>query len=106
MRINLQKDVFMNKKTLSIALIMLCLTTVFAFAASAIVTFSEHSITVKSDGAAIKEVELCIIYLDATDIRRETSLTVSNIPRGTSGKTVPFNIGKVIGAYSTYCIVE
>ena len=96
----------MNKKILSMALIMLCLTAVFAFAASAIVTYSDHSITVKSDGAAIKEVELCVIYLDAAGNRQETSLRVSNIPRGNTGKTIPFNIGKVIGAYSTYCIVE
>jgi type 1 fimbria pilin len=102
-----------NKKILSlgIALIMLCLAATVAFAAEPEVTCSTNSITVKSDGAAIKEVELCVIYLDAAGVRRETSLKVTNIPakpsRGANiGKTVPFNLGKVQGAYSTYCVVE
>ena len=89
---------------------MLCLTAVFVFAASAIVTYSDNNIRVKSDGAAIKEVALCVIYLDAAGRRQETSLKVYNVPSSTAKpinyKDTPFTIGKVIGAYSTYCVVE
>jgi len=97
----------MNKKffVAGIALIMLCLVVTVAFAAAdAKVEYDNYSVTVWNRGnGTIPKVELCIIYMDDAGKRQETSATFYNVTRTKQRK--PFNLGRVIGAYSTYCAV-
>jgi hypothetical protein len=95
----------MNKKfvTIGIVLILLLATVSIAFA-DAGVSYTNNSVTVWNSGRGrLTTVELCVIYMDAANVRRETSMSFSNV---TSKKqTKSFNLGKVIGAYSTFCPV-
>jgi hypothetical protein len=94
----------MNKKTLIIALIVLFVTATVAFASSAGVSYTDNSVTVWNTGTGkLSTVELCVIYIDAAGIRRETSMSFSNVRA--QKQTKSFNLGKVIGAYSTFCAV-
>ncbi|MDR1253140.1 MAG: hypothetical protein LBK62_13420 [Treponema sp.] len=93
----------MNKKiwVIGIALIMLCTAVAVVFA-DAGVSYTDHSVTVWNTGRGrLSKVELCVIYMDAANVRRETSMDFSNVT--STRQTKSFNLGKVIGAYSTYC---
>ncbi|MDR0645089.1 MAG: hypothetical protein LBG05_09360 [Treponema sp.] len=93
----------MNKKILviGIALIMLCMVVAVVFA-DAGVSYTDHSVTVwNTVKGKLSKVELCVIYMDAANVRRETSMDFFNVT--SKRQTIAFNLGKVIGAYSTYC---
>ncbi|MCL2237548.1 MAG: hypothetical protein FWC05_04730 [Treponema sp.] len=95
----------MNKKFLiiGIALIMLLVATTLVFA-SASVTYTPNSIRViNTTTGTIPRVDVCVMYTDAAGVRRETSISFFNVtPRG---ETRRFDLGTVIGAYSTFCAV-
>jgi hypothetical protein len=98
----------MNKKmrVLGIALILLCVAVTAVFAADDVVIETQpRSVTVRSKTKKtnISRVELCVIYIDQAGQRRETSLVFENVTF--TGKTKPFNLGTVLGAYSTFCAV-
>jgi cytochrome c biogenesis protein CcdA len=96
----------MNKKifVVGVAIIMFCLAVTVVFAAEAGVSYTSDSVTVWNTGkGTIPTVELCVIYKDAAKQQRETSMSFSNVSSTRQKK--PFNLGTVIGAYSTYCAV-
>jgi hypothetical protein len=97
------KEGFMNKRIVTIGIVLILILTTVAIAfADAGVEYKDHSITVWNTGRGkLTTVELCVIYMDAANVRRETSMSFSNVT--STRQTKPFNLGKVIGAYSTFC---
>jgi hypothetical protein len=103
MRINYGRKVFVKKKyfAIGIALIMLFTTVSIAFADVG-VSYTDNSVAVWNTGKGkLSKVELCVIYMDAANVRRETSMDFFNVTSIKQKKS--FNLGKVMGAYSTYC---
>jgi len=96
----------MNKRILAIALIVLFVVAAVAFAADAEIRYTSTTVYVKYTGAGkkIPRVEVCVMYIDDAGKTQSTSTTFYNVGSIEQSKSFS-NVGKVIGAYSTYCAV-